>query len=67
MSRTPARFTQADVARALRAAQSAGPAGRVEILPDGTIRLIQGAPEAALQSTDRSPAVPVVEEEIIIL
>jgi hypothetical protein len=36
MSRTPARFTQPDVARALRAAKQAG-AGTVELLPDGTI------------------------------
>ena len=36
MSRTPARFTQADVARTIRAAKQAG-AGGVEIRPDGTI------------------------------
>jgi hypothetical protein len=41
MSRIPARFarfTQADVARAIRAAKQAG-AGAVELLPDGTIRI----------------------------
>jgi hypothetical protein len=38
MSRTPARFTQADVARAIRAAKQAG-AGAIELLPDGTIRI----------------------------
>lgn len=38
MSRTPARVTQADVARAIRAAKQAG-AGAVELLPDGTIRI----------------------------
>lgn len=36
MSRTPARFTQADVARAIRAARQAGAEG-VEMRPDGTI------------------------------
>jgi len=36
MSRTPARITQADVARAIRAAKQAG-AGKVEVRPDGTI------------------------------
>lgn len=36
MSRTPARFTQADVARTIRAAKQAG-VGSVEIRPDGTI------------------------------
>jgi hypothetical protein len=36
MSRTAARFTQADVARTIRAAKQAG-AGGVEVRPDGTI------------------------------
>jgi hypothetical protein len=38
MSRTPAKVTQADVARAIRAAQSCG-AGKVRIMPDGTITI----------------------------
>jgi hypothetical protein len=38
MSRTPARVTQADVARAIRAAKQAGAAG-VEIQPDRTIEI----------------------------
>lgn len=38
MSRTPARTTQADIARAIRAAKQAG-AGAIELLPDGTIRI----------------------------
>lgn len=38
MSRTPARITQADVARAIRAAKQTG-AGAVRILPDGTITI----------------------------
>lgn len=37
MSRRPARFTQADVRRALKAA---GSERAVEILPDGAIRLV---------------------------
>ena len=36
MSRTAARFTQADVARSIRAAKQAG-AGAVELRPDGAI------------------------------
>jgi hypothetical protein len=36
MSRTPARFTQADVARTIRAAKQVGAEG-VEVRPDGTI------------------------------
>jgi hypothetical protein len=38
MSRTPARVTQADVARVIRAAKQAG-AGSVRIMPDGTIKI----------------------------
>ena len=36
MSRTPARVTQADIARSIRAAQQTG-AGTVEITPSGSI------------------------------
>lgn len=38
MSRTAARFNQADIARATRAAMQAG-AGSVRLLLDGTIRI----------------------------
>ena len=38
MSRVPARITQADVARAIRAAKQTG-AGCVDVMPDGTIRI----------------------------
>lgn len=38
MSRTPAKIRQADVARAIRAAQQTG-AGVVRIQPDGTITI----------------------------
>jgi hypothetical protein len=38
MSRTAARFTQADIVRSVRAAMQAG-AGAVELRPDGTIRI----------------------------
>lgn len=38
MSRTPVRITQADMARAIRAAKQAG-AGCVDVMPDGTIRI----------------------------
>jgi len=39
MSRTPAKITQADVARALRAARQCG-AASIEIKPYGTIQVI---------------------------
>lgn len=42
MSRRPARITQADVARAIRAADQCDSKRIVEIAPDGTIRLIPG-------------------------
>ena len=45
MSRTPARVTQADVARAIRAAKQAG-AGRVRVLTDGTIEIDLTGPAA---------------------
>ena len=49
MSRTPARFTQADVARVIRAAQQTN-AGRVIVQRDGTIILeIYPSPTAAVQ------------------
>ena len=39
MPRTAAKVTQADIARVLRAVGQAGMKMRVEISPDGTIRL----------------------------
>ena len=39
MTKTAARFTFADIARATRAAKEQG-AAAVEILPDGTIRVV---------------------------
>jgi len=62
MSRTRARVTQADIARALRAAQQAGPTWCVEVMPDGTIRLFQVDPSA--RSTERSPDVPVASGKV---
>jgi hypothetical protein len=45
MSRRPARCTEADYARAIRAAQKTG-AGPVRALPDGTIIIdVAGKPE----------------------
>jgi hypothetical protein len=50
MSRTPARFTQADIARAIRAAKQCD-AAAIELLPDRTIR-INLAREAADQTCE---------------
>lgn len=41
MSRTAARFTQADLARAVRAAKSVGDDMAVDLRPDGTIRIFR--------------------------
>jgi hypothetical protein len=49
VSRTPARFTQADVARTIRAARQAGAEG-VEIRPDGSIYVHLSAPGAGGKS-----------------
>jgi hypothetical protein len=52
MSRTAARFTQADVARSIRAAKQAG-AGSVELRPDGTIIIsLAGAAPITMSGTD---------------
>lgn len=41
MSRRPARATQADMRRAIEAAQAAGPNFGADILPDGTIKITE--------------------------
>jgi len=47
MSRRPARFTEADVQRAIKAAQKAKlPLAAVRIQPDGTILIVPGQPES---------------------
>ncbi len=49
MSRTPARFTQADIARAIRAAKQAGAKG-VEIRSDGSIYVHLSTPSGGANS-----------------
>jgi hypothetical protein len=44
MPRRPARVTQSDIARAIRAAEQAGSPRTVEIAPDGTIKLVPVEP-----------------------
>lgn len=41
MSRTPAKFTQVDVRRALRAARAVDPDLTVRIMPDGSLLLVR--------------------------
>jgi hypothetical protein len=52
----PARFTQADLNRAIRAAKQAG-AGAVLLLPDGTIRIELGPVERAAVDDSREEIV----------
>jgi hypothetical protein len=61
MSRTPSRITQADVARAIRAAQQTG-AGSVEITPDGTIKI-----NLSPSSTDPERRQAVAPTKVIVL
>lgn len=52
MSRTPAKFTQADIARALKAVQQTGVDMQVRLLPDGSIVIAKG--EAADANPSRA-------------
>lgn len=54
MSRRPARFTQADIARAIRAIEAVGARMAVEIGLDGTIRIIPA--KAVLEAAPGQPA-----------
>jgi hypothetical protein len=64
MSRRAAIITQADVARAIRAAQQCG-AGAVDIKPDGTIRVLID-PESTNQPTD-APEASVEPDTKVVL
>jgi hypothetical protein len=57
MSRTAAKITQADIARALRAAKQAGAAG-VEVRPDGSL---------LIRLTPANDANPLDEERVVAL
>ncbi|WP_296583068.1 hypothetical protein [Xanthobacter sp.] len=61
MPRSPARFTQADIARALRAVLKARAKAFIEVLLDGTIRI---TPLGAEAGESPPPAEP--EREIIL-
>lgn len=63
MSRRPAKFTQADVARAIRAAKQADAAG-IEVQPDGSIRILL-SPVSTGYNHVESP--PLAEKKVIVL
>lgn len=59
MPRRPALFTQADLARVLRAARDAGVRVRVRLLPDGSMEVDTGAsgpPPEEQPTLDSKPA-----------
>jgi hypothetical protein len=56
MSKTAARFTLADIARATRAAKEQG-AEAVEIKPDGTIRVIISAHKVEAKLEAEKPKI----------
>ncbi|MFZ5737682.1 MAG: hypothetical protein ACOY6K_12460 [Pseudomonadota bacterium] len=67
MSRTPASTTQADIARAIRAAQQCG-AGEVRvILPGGAVIAIQPRPGPAAGPAAAGEAIPLAPEPEIVL
>jgi hypothetical protein len=55
MSRTPAKFTQADVARVLRALKQTGVDMEAVLEPDGRIRIVQRQSDAT--NTEKRPVV----------
>lgn len=59
MSRRAARFTQADIARAIKAIEQTGANMAVEIAPDGTIRIV---PLPLKQDSEEKPPVAIEEE-----
>lgn len=61
MPRTPAKFTQADIARVIRAVAQARVKAVVEVAPDGTIRVLIG--ENVQQC---SPPIEPDDETIIL-
>ena len=63
MSRRAASFTQADVHRALKAAQQAGPDWRVEV-EGGVIRLFRGETATPIcAKVQELPEVPTIPEK----
>lgn len=59
MPRRPAKVTQADIARSVRAAKQAG-AGAVEVRPDGTIVISISPPTVASVDVEHDEAAGIV-------
>jgi hypothetical protein len=68
MPRVPAKVTQADVARVIRAAQQAG-AGPVEVRADGTILVHMKAeivPPVAAVAENQRPSLVEDDEDVVL-
>ena len=63
MPRRPAKVTQADIARAIRAAKDAG-ASAVMVDQEGTIRIVLTPCPAPIESADGSPEVWIPSEAL---
>jgi hypothetical protein len=61
MSHAPSLFRQNDIARAFRAARAAGIIARVDIAPDGTIRIFQIPQEAVERPTPSLNGTPAAD------
>ena len=57
MPRTAARFTKADITRALAAVEKVGAPMAVEVLPDGTIRIVPVPPTQGDNGEKPAPEV----------
>lgn len=59
MSRTPSRFTQAEIARALRAIEQTGMDMEVQLMPNGMMRIARSAPsgDSHLKVVEEKPPV----------
>lgn len=64
MSRRAARFTQADIARAIKAIEQTGASMAVEIVPDGTIRIVPYDPKK--NSGEKQPVAIELEGEPVL-
>ena len=60
MSRRAARFTQADINRALRAIAQSGVAATLEIRQDGAIRIMPEKPDSEAASAEVAPRREIV-------
>jgi len=65
MSRTAARFTQADIARAIRAVEQTGASMAVEIARDGVIRVVPYS--APPTPANEAPAEPSPKRQFDLL